>query len=334
MLKKDLILRACAVLMTVAALPVAAQIGIEVSLNRSIYMQYEPIFACVSLRNDSGRPLLFGADPRFQGFVLFDIRDRDGRPIPQRPDSGISVTGLALRPGEVKRMVIPIHKYYDLDRTGRYTVRAFVSHNMLQNEYQSEGVRFRVERGVDVWSRTVGVANVDGSDKGTSRARTYTVRVMTDAPNKYYYLVVDDATHVFGVMRVGRVINSERFTAEVDMLGRIHLLMPISPKVFHYLSFSIDGDSVNNSYWKTTNTIPMLYRDPVSGIVSRIGGAEARRGTDFKDPDFGAQTLSQMMTADELREAQNAPAPRAPRASGKVDLGRDMEIGTEDKDGK
>ena len=331
MLKRNLMKLACAVMFSIA-LPAAAQIGIEVSLNRSIYMQYEPIYACVSLRNDSGRPLLFGSDPRFQGFVLFDIRDRDGRPVPQRPDSGISVTGLMMRPGEVKRMVIPIHKYYDLDRTGRYTVSAFVSHNMLPHEYQSESVRFRIERGVDVWSRTVGVADVEkAKSDAPPRNRTYTIRTMNENSYKYYYLVVEDDRHVYGVMRVGRVIFSERFSAEVDMLSRIHLLMPISPRVFHYLSFSIEGENVNNSYWKTTNTIPMLYRDPATGIVSRIGGAEARRGVDFKDPDRGAQTVSQMMTADELRDAENAPPPRAPRASGKIDLGRDMEIGAEEK---
>ena len=313
-----------------AALPAAAQIGIEVSLNRSIYMQYEPVYACVSLRNDTGRPLLFGADPRFQGFVLFDIRDRDGHPIPQRPDTGISVTGLAMRPGEIKRMVIPIHKYYDLDRTGRYTIRAFVSHNMLPQEYQSQSVRFRIERGVDVWKRTVGVANIDeGKSNAPPRTRTYTIRTMTEAPNKYYYLVVEDDRHVYGVMRVGQVIYSEPFSAEVDMLSRIHLLMPVTTKIFHYLSFSIEGENINNTYWKTTGTIPMLYRDPATGIVSRIGGAEARRGVDFKDPDRYGQTLSQMMTADEIGEAGSAPAPRAPRASGKVDLGRDMEIGPE-----
>ena len=317
----------CAAFMS-AALPAAAQIGIEVSLNRSIYMQFEPIYACVSLRNDTGRPLLFGSDPRFQGFVLFDIRDRDGRPIPQRPNAGISVTGLILRPGEIKRMVIPIHKYYELDRTGRYTVNAFVSHNMLPQEYQSQNVRFRIERGVDVWSRTVGMANIDGTrTDAPARTRTYTIRTMTEAPNKYYYLVVEDERNVYGVMRVGQVIYSERFTAEVDMLGRIHLLMPVTPKIFHYLSFSLEGESINNSYWKTTGTIPMLYRDPATGIVKRIGGAEARRGVDFRDPDYGRQTLSQMMTADELRDGRGTPTPRPPRASGRVDLGRDMEIG-------
>ena len=38
------------------------------------------------------------------------------------------------------------------------------------------------------------------------------------------------------------------------------------------------------------------------------------------------------LTADELREAEKAPLPSAPRASGKIDLGRDMEIGSEPSD--
>ena len=66
--------------------------------------------------------------------------------------------------------------------------------------------------------------------------------------------------------------------------------------------------------------------------IARIGGVEARKGVDFRDPNRGRQTVTQMMTADELKEAHNAPAPQAPRASGRVDLGRDMEIGPGNSD--
>ena len=320
-----------AALLAVFSPPLSAQIGIEVSLNRDVYMLYEPVYACVTLRNDTGRPLLFGKNPKLQGFVLFEIKDRTGRVVPQRPDSGVSVTGLMLRPGEVKRMVIPIHKYYDLDRTDIYTINAFVSHNLLPHEYQTRKPQFfRIEKGIKVWSRTVGMADIEGViDAKVPRSRTYTIRVLTETPNKYYYLVVEDDRHTYGVMRVGREIGREKFSAEVDMLSRIHLLMPISPKVFHYLSFSIDGENVNNSYWKISDTIPMLYRDPSSGVVSRIGGVEARKGIDFRDPERDRKTVAQMMSADELREAENAPPPKPIRHSGKIELGRELESGGE-----
>ncbi|NCC94702.1 MAG: hypothetical protein EOM10_15770, partial [Opitutae bacterium] len=65
-----------------AAATVSAQVAMDLTLNRSIYMQYEPIYACVTLRNDSGRPLLFGKRAELQGYVLFEVTDQRGRVVP------------------------------------------------------------------------------------------------------------------------------------------------------------------------------------------------------------------------------------------------------------
>jgi len=316
--RRKLIIALCA--LCFAALPeLRAQIGLEISLNRKVYMLYEPIYACVKIRNDSGRPLLFGKDPRLQGFVLFEIRDSRGQVVPQRKSADISVTGLLLGPGEVKNMVIPIQKYYDLDRCDDYSINVFVSHNQLPEEYQSRDTYFRIDSGVKVWSRTVGVADVSGESDGgqPAKERTYSVYALSEAASKFYYLVVEDKSHTYGVMRVGRAIGREKFSAEVDMLSRIHLLMPISPRVFHYLSFSIDGETIDNSYWKTSSTIPMLYRDPKSGMVARIGGAEARVGIDFRDPNRGTVTAAQI-----LGENVDSFQPQPKKASGIVELGK------------
>ena len=72
-------------LLLLAAIVVHAQMGLDIDLNRTVYMQYEPVYACISLRNDSGRALVFGNDPRLQGFILFEIRDANGRLVPKRP---------------------------------------------------------------------------------------------------------------------------------------------------------------------------------------------------------------------------------------------------------
>ena len=111
-------------LLLLAAIVVHAQMGLDIDLNRTVYMQYEPVYACISLRNDSGRALVFGNDPRLQGFILFEIRDANGRLVPKRPGAEISVTGLVLGPGEVKRMVLPVNKYYDIDPVGGLTTGA------------------------------------------------------------------------------------------------------------------------------------------------------------------------------------------------------------------
>ena len=178
---------------------------------------------------------------------------------------------------------------------------------MLPVEYKSRDLKFQVARGVDNWSRTVGIPNLSGKNSGKAVPRTYTIRSLVEGSNRYYYLIVEDAEKVFGVMRIGRAIGQEKFHAEIDMLSRIHLLMPVSPKVAHYLAFSLDGANIANEYRKTTSTIPSLLRDPVSGAVTLVGGEPARVGIDFKDPSYGKTRASRLI--DDVEEDDDGSLP-------------------------
>jgi hypothetical protein len=282
-------------------------------------MQFEPIYACVSLRNDAGRALLFGNSPKLQGFELFDIQDTKRRVIMKDENKDISVTGLVLGPGEVKRMIIPIHKYYNFDNIGTYKVRAFVSHNLLPHEYQSQPKEIRISPGVVEWKKTVGIPDVTGNDKGRPvKNRTYSIRTLMEKNYIFYYLVIEDEDRVYGVSRLGTQIGRERYSVEVDMLSRIHLLMPVAPQIYHYLTFSIDGQNTESSFWRTTDTIPMLHRDEITGKVIRIGGVVARPGIDFKDPNAGKVTASKILEEEGIKPGS---APKPIRNRGLVDLG-------------
>ena len=119
---------------------------------------------------------------------------------------------------------------------------------------------------------------------------------------------------VYGVSRIGQQISIEKYKAEIDMLGRIHLLMPMSSKVFHYLAFSIDGMNIASSYWRVSDTIPTLYRNPGTGIVRRVGGVEAKRGVDYVE--FRGKTASQLTKENDVLRA----------AEGLVDLNKDISL--------
>ncbi|MBQ4315191.1 MAG: hypothetical protein IJC21_07105 [Lentisphaeria bacterium] len=263
--------------------PAYSQIGLRIVTNRKVYMQYEPVYACVTLRNNTGRVLPFGQDPRLQGFIYFLIRDSRGRTIAKRPGKEINTTGLMLKPGEQRNLVLPVNEYYELDTPGMYSINVCVAHNLLPRELKCvQEATFQIDSGIEVWSAKTGVPDLEGKKAlQVAKERKYSIRVLTESPYKHYYLFVEDDDMVYGVSRVGREISSERFRVEIDMLGRIHLLMPMSSKVFHYLSFSIDGMNIANSYWRTSDTIPTLYRDPKTGIVRRIGGVAAKRGVDY-----------------------------------------------------
>ena len=310
------------VLLFFAVLPLYSQIGLNIELNRKVYMQYEPVYACVTLRNNSGRPLVFGQNPKLQGFIYFLIQDTKGRTIAKRPGKEISATGLLLKPGEVRNMVIPVNDYYELDAPGTYTISVCVAHNLLPRELRSRRrLSFQIDTGVEVWSAITGVPDISGDSKSDKPAkeRKYSIRILTETPHKYYYLFVEDDDMVYGVSRIGQQISIEKYKAEVDMLGRIHLLMPMSSKVFHYLTFSVDGMNIANSYWRVSDTIPTLYRDSKSGIVRRLGGVEAKRGVDYIE--------YQGVTASQLTGENGA----LKSAEGLVDLNKDISMSRQEE---
>ena len=294
---------------------VFAQVGVGVALNRRSYMLHEQIFACVTLRNDSGRPLIFGSRPELHGFVLFDIRDSRGCPVPRIKDKEISVTGLYLAPGEIKSMVIPLTEYYDLAKADKYKIHAYVGHNVLPGEFRCQDKLFSVSEGVEVWRKSVGKPDMAGDKAAAYDERTYSIRVASDGGYRSYYLQVEDKDFIQAVTLIGHEVSYEKFQVEVDMLSRIHLLMPVSPRVYHYMSFNVNGVNLANSYWKTSGTIPVLYRDPKTGVVTRMGGVEARRGIDYRDPGEGR------LTVDDMVSPRDPVKPAPPVDEGVLDLG-------------
>lgn len=302
-------------LLLLCGVPLLGQLTVGLSFNRSRYMRYEHIYACVTVRNDSGRPLLFGQRPELQGFILFDIRDHRNHLVPRRENQEFSAQGLYIAPGEVKNIVVPLHKYYKLDKDGSYRIHAYVSHNRIPREYRSKDILIKVSSGSVIWEKTVGLPSRTGDNMDELIERKYSISKVEGERVKYYYLTVEDNGKIYAVTRLGMVLAHMRYDAQVDMLSRIHLLMPVGPRVYHYLAFNADGMNLENSYWKTSDTEPVLYRDSKTGHVIRIGGVPAKKGVDYADPKSGTLTVS------DLLEENNRKAPAAPEASGVVDLG-------------
>lgn len=59
-------------------LSVYAQINLDLSLSDYKFIRHEPIIARVLMRNDSGRPLVFGNSSRLRGELFFEIVDSRG----------------------------------------------------------------------------------------------------------------------------------------------------------------------------------------------------------------------------------------------------------------
>ena len=298
------------------------QIGMSIKLNRVSYMQFEPVYAKITFRNDTGKALLFGKSPRLQGFLMMEITGVDGRIVPKRKNKEISIDGLILGPGEIRSIIVPVNEYYDIDKVDNYKIHAYVAHSMVNKEYKSPDTFFQVEHGAVIWKKTVGIPDLYSQHRTTGSERTYEIRTMYENRRRYYYLVVSDSRNIYGVVRIGHQMGYEKLQIEVDMLSRIHILIPLTSRVFHYLSFSLDGTNVNNSFWRTSGTIPQLYRNPKTGVVTRLGGVEAKRGRDFIDPNRGKLPGSKILMNEELENSARRYRPQLRKEYNMLDSGK------------
>ncbi|MCP3965447.1 MAG: hypothetical protein GY750_06610 [Lentisphaerae bacterium] len=260
------------------------QIAMKMELSRHYYLQYEPVFAKVHMRNDSGHAIAFGHNKRLQGKLLFEITDTKQRRISRIQGKEYPMVGILLRPGATQTVVVPVNEYYDLLKCGRYRIRAYVQHNMFSNVYQSNECSFEVSHGSITWQRTVGIPDFLGKNEISKvKTRTYTIKCLIEGDRKTFYLLVEDKKKIYSIKRVGFELGQERMACDVDNFSRLHIMLPISPKVFTYLIYNINGELEKQQVYKRTKTIPILIRDPRTGKVYVAGGEKALKKLDYQD---------------------------------------------------
>ncbi|MHB9139864.1 MAG: hypothetical protein ACYC4Q_10730 [Victivallaceae bacterium] len=285
---------------------VNAQIAIDLSMNRQNYLQFEKVFAKVVLRNDSGHAIVFGHDEKLQGELLFEIRDAQNVPIKKITQATPPIVGTILKAGETKEFIVPITRYYNLNTPGKYKVMAYITHALFKNEYRSNDCFVNVSEGHMIWSRNVGIPEFmkpknksrgeDSAQEQTKKidSRTFNIKTIYEGSRKVYFMVVEDENTVFSIKRFGLALGDEQPQFDTDNLSRLHVLLPLSPRIFSYLVFDVNGNVEKQEIYKKTTTIPTLVNDPKTGGVILAGGELGKRGVDYQD--------------DVLKGKQNTPS--------------------------
>ncbi|MDD4817044.1 MAG: hypothetical protein PHI85_03640 [Victivallaceae bacterium] len=270
-----------------AALPFAslfAQIGVTLDFQKREFLRYEPVIAKVTLRNDSGQTIVFGSGEDFRGDLKFEILDRSKRILPLIDPGVRMVDGIVMRPGESQDVFVYLNRFYDLSSPNRYDIKCVVSHTSQAKSYESNPKYLEVSPGVTEWKRTVGVPGfmLEADKPSQDRLRSFTVLSLQNNGRKNLYVAVEDDHFVYSVRSICTIMGNENFSAEIDNLSRLHLLIPIMPKEFKYIVIAMSGDVDRESIYNSTNTIPVLARDPQSGRVYVVGGEEAQKDDDLK----------------------------------------------------
>ena len=261
----------------------SAQMAITLKMNRSNYLQYERIYAKVDILNNSGHAIVFGDSKQLQGKLLFKIIGSQNIQVEAIPKTLYPMTGVIIDAGKHKEFVVPVSNFYDFKKCGIFRIYAYVEHNMFEDAYRSHETSFEINKGFVMWKSVVGVPDfIHTNKKNKIKNRTYKLVRLLQGSKKGNYLVVEDKKRVYNVLFLGNSLGEEKITHEVDNMSNLHVMVPISPKVFVHITIDVDGKIDNESVYKRTQTVPSLVRNPKTGKVYVTGGTNAKQKRDYK----------------------------------------------------
>lgn len=270
---------------------VYAQLSVRIQLGQTNYLEYDPVFIQVSVRNNSAHAVAFGNLAELKGGLKFEIRHENGKnrcylPLID-PKTAPPLTGIIIPPGATKEFTFDICDYYDVHRPGAYSIRAVVSHHLFRNEYISQLLFFNVVPGVNIWSTKFGVPELLGNKNIKTEKieqRTYRIVSLYTGQIHVLNLIVEDENKIYANRRFAYNLGAE-FKPQfvLDFLSRLHVLAPASNRVFAYYVFDHDGRLQNRRVVIKEDRKPVLVSDPKNGYVTLIGGRDAIPDQDYEE---------------------------------------------------
>lgn len=262
-----------------------SQIGMSIKSDRKIYLQYEPIYIKVSLRNYSGKTLVFGESDNTKGNLSFNVVTPAKGIAPRSNSTFNPMLGEIIPTGGTAEILVPINRIYNMGNTGEYNITGIVIHEMLPSSYKSPPLSIIINSGKICWEKLVGVPDLFKKKEYTDPARTYKIISFYDGTGTAYSLVVEDKDRVYGVARIGYDIGGNPPECEIDGLSRIHILVPVTPSMYSYFCYDINCSLERNEAYLKTNTSPTLVLDPKEGMVIVAGGKKAVKDVDYVEKD-------------------------------------------------
>lgn len=265
-----------------------SQIGIEVSMNRKVYLTYEDIYAKVVVRNYSGKSLIFSEnDEKLYGSISFIINTPSRSLADARKKTYNPMIGVVLAPGASQELMIPVSKLYIMCEAGNYTLKALIRHKLLSSSYESNPINFTICNGTPIWERIVGVPDFFKKDNTLDvLPRTVKLLSFNDGTGEILCLMIEDRDKVYSVVRLNYDIGGNPPDCEIDGLSRVHILSQVSPSLYLYFIYDVNGKLENKDvYVKIADSPPAFVMDNKDGSLMITGGKKAVKDVDYSEKD-------------------------------------------------
>jgi hypothetical protein len=258
-------------LVLAAALPAArAQIQVDMSLKRTLYIAYEPLIVNVTIQNLSGNSLNLRDTDSIPWFG-FQIETLDGRPIGPHA-SQHSNEPLLLQAGEKLTRTVNLTPLYPISEFGGYRIRAAIHAQSLGRTFSSESLNVEITEGRPLFEKIVGVPT-DQQGGGESRKITLLTHRLPNSTQLYLRIVNPDRGVVQCTHRLGRIVSYGSPEILLDSANRIHVLQNVAPKSFLYSLIGLNGEVFERKTYQQNIKRPALKQGD-NGLITVIGAQE------------------------------------------------------------
>ncbi len=245
----------------------AAQVRVDISFKRKLFVMYEPLIAVVTVQNLSGRPLLLDNTGEHR-WLTFNIEAADGRIIPPN-NPNYAFPPAAIEPGEKLPAAFNLTPLFPLQEFGLYRVRASIWVEEFGRYFSSPPLAVEITEGRPIWQEVVGMPGTEGRPE----LRTVTLLSHKLSRSTRLYARIEDREggRIFATHQLGPFLTFGRPTVLLDASNEIHILQNSAPKQFLYTHLNLDGRVVDRQFLLEVGTRPTLVKRPDGGVMV-LGG--------------------------------------------------------------
>ena len=264
-------------LLLLFAAEATAQVRVDISFKRKLYVKFEPIIASVTINNLSGRPLLLENADYHQWFG-FNIETIDGRPIaPVNPN--YSLEPAAVGPGEKLTRAVNLTPLFPLHDFGAYRVKAVVYVKAFNRPFSSPPLTIEITDGRPIWQEVVGVPGAGGEPE--LRTITLLSHKLSRTTRLYIRIENRERGRVYATRQLGQFLTFGRPEVMLDANNEIHILQNSSPKQFLYSHIGLQGEVLGQQAYLETGVRPTLAKEE-GGKVAVRGGRPYNPGEELE----------------------------------------------------
>jgi hypothetical protein len=256
-----------ALLLALCALADAgAQVRVDLSLRRALFIRYEPVVAIVTITNLTGAELELADEGNRQWFS-FHIESADGALVPPyNPE--YSLQSVTIGPGQSIKRAVNITPLYPITEYGIYRVRATVFVNQTGRYFSSNPpLNIEITEGRLLWQQSVGAPGEGGT-------RTLSVLSHRLPDDTQLYLRIEDKERgmVYCTMQLGRTVSFSKPQIETDAENQVHILQNTSPRTYIYTHVDLGGKVVERKEYTGTESSRPVLRRTQNGGFAVVGG--------------------------------------------------------------